>query len=145
LSGPVTLDAVTRLLPPLALLAALVLGACSEAEDAIRDAASDAASDAACAVGRTAVTELKGQVDGIARDIGADPAAARRELTAIRESLAAAERGLGGETRERVRQAREAVDELLAQARAGTTVDDEAVAAAQEEYDAAAAELTNIC
>lgn len=147
MNRPVTLGAVTRL-APLALLAALLLAGCADAEDAVRDAASDAASDAACAVARSTVDEVRGRVDGIARDIGADPAAARRELTALRETLAAAERGLGGETRERIAQARAAVDDLLAEARAaadGATVDDRAVAAAQEEYDAATRELADVC
>lgn len=147
MNDPVTLGAVTRL-APLALLATLLLAGCSDVEDAVRDTASDAASDAACAVARSTVDELDGQVDGIARDIGADPAAARRELTALRETLAAAERGLGGETRERIAQARAAVDDLLAEARAaadGATVDDRAVAAAQEEYDAATRGLADVC
>lgn len=136
-----------RLLPVLASAACvLALGACSE--DEIRDRASDAASDAACSVASRALSGLRGEVEQAARDVGADPAAARRELTALRESLAAAERGLGGETRERVEQARAAVDDLLAQARRaadGTTVDDQAVAEAQAEYDAATRGLTEVC
>ncbi|SDC10496.1 hypothetical protein [Nocardioides lianchengensis] len=142
---------MTRL-APLALLAVLTLAACSDAEDAVRDAASDAASDAACAVAGGVVDDARSRVDGIARDLASgtasERASARRELTALRDSLAAAERGLGGETRERLEQARSAVDDLLDQASAaadGTQVDDEAVASAQEEYDEAARGLTDVC
>jgi hypothetical protein len=138
---------VTRLLTILVpAVAVLALGACSE--DEIRDAASDAASDAACSVAERALSGVRDEVEQAARDIGADPAAARRELTALRASLSTAERGLSGESRQRVEQARAAVDDLLAEARRaadGTQVDDQAVAEAQAEYDEATRGLTEVC
>lgn len=148
MNAPVTLGAVERLLtvPAALATAVLLLGACSEEQ--IRDAASDAASDAACSVAEQALSGVRGEVERAARDIGADPAAARRELTTLRESLAAAERGLDGEARERVEQARGAVDDLLAQARRaadGTQVDDRAVDEARAEYDEATQGLTAAC
>jgi len=131
-----------------ALLAALVLGACSQAETVVSDAASEAASKAGCSVARAAVGEVRRQVDGIASDIQADPEAARRELTAVREALAAAEQKLTGQTREQMARAGAAIDDLRAEARTvadGASVDDQALRAAQSEYDDAVEQLTGLC
>lgn len=121
-----------------------LLGACSQAEDAVRGAAEDAG----CAVAQRAADEAERRARDAVADLGADPQAARRELEGIREALRAAEGGLGGETRRQVGRARDAVDVLLGQARRaadGTRVDDEAVADAERRLDDAVGEITTVC
>jgi hypothetical protein len=140
--------AVTRLIAPVVLLTALVLSACSGAEKFASDAASEAASEGGCSVARAAVGEVRRQVDGIASQIQADPKTARRELTAVREALAAAETRLAGETGKQMARARAAIDDLRAEARAvadGASVDNRALRAAQKEYDDAVEQLTGLC
>ena len=139
---------MTRRLPPVVLLTALLLSACSEAERAVSDAGSQAASNAGCSVARAAVGEVRRQVDGIATEIKADPDAAERELTAAREALRAAEKQLTGETQQQIARAGAAIDDLRAEARAvadGASVDDQALRTAQEEYGDAAQQLTGLC
>jgi len=145
-----TIEAVNRLLaPPVILLTALLLSACSEAERAVSDAGSEAASDAGCSVARAAVDEVRRQVDGIGAEIKADPEAAGGALTAAREALEAVERQLSGEAQGQLARAGAAIDDLRAEARAavadGASVDDQAVRAAQEEYDDAAKQLSGFC
>jgi hypothetical protein len=130
------------------LLTALLLSACTEAERAVSDAGSEAASGAGCSVARAAVDEVRRQVDGIVSEIRVDPEAAEGELTAAREALAAAQEQLSGETQEQLARAGAAIDDLRAEARAvadGASVDDQAVQAAQEEYDDAAEQLSRLC
>jgi hypothetical protein len=130
------------------LLTVLLLSACSEAERAVSDAGSEAASKAGCSLARSAVGEVRRQVDGIASDIKADPEAAGRKLTAAREALGAAERSLSGETQEQLARASAAIDDLQSEARAvadGASVDDQVLRAARAEYDDAAQQLTGLC
>ena len=139
---------MTRLPAPVVLLTAIVLSACSEAEKVVSDAGSEAASRAGCSVARAAVDEGGRQVDRIASEIQADPEAARRELTAVREALAAAEKQLTGQTREQLARAGAAVDDLRTETQAvvdGARVDDRVVRIAQEEYDGAVRQLTGLC
>lgn len=139
---------MTRLLAPVILLTALLIGACSEAERAVSDAGSEAASNAGCSVAQAAVDEGRRQVDGITSEISADPQAAEGRLTAAREALGAAQERLSGQTQEQLARAGAAIDDLRAEARAvadGASVDDQAVRAAQEEYDAAAQQLSGLC
>ena len=140
--------AVNRLLACVAVLTALVLSSCSEAEKAVSDAGSKAASQAGCSVARAAVAEVRRQVDGIAPQIKADPEAAERELAAARDALAAAEGQLTGETQALLTRAGAAVDDLRAEASAvadGATVDDQSLRVAQQEYGDAVEQLTGLC
>lgn len=125
-------------------LAATLLTGCSEAEDIVRGAAEDAG----CAAAQQAMGEAERRARDAVADIKADPQAAERELTAVREVLAAAERGLGGETRQQVDRAGKAVDRLLAEARGaaeGTRVDDVAVDEAERQLDGAVGQITTVC
>jgi hypothetical protein len=148
LACPDTIDAVTRLLASVLLFTALLLSACAEAERAVSDAGSEAASAAGCSVARTAMAEVRQQVDGVASDIEADPEGARGALAAAREALGVAEKQLSGQTREQLARAGAAIDDLRAEASAvadGASVDDQAVRAAQEEYDDAAQQVSGLC
>lgn len=123
--------------------ALLVLTGCSEVEERV----SQAASDAGCQIAQEAVDGVATQARRAADEIGADPAAAERELTALRDGLAAAEGSLSDETRQHVADARAALDTLVAQARAGAegAVDQEAVAEAETALDTAVEDLTQVC
>lgn len=125
------------------LVAAVVLTGCSAAEDAV----GGAVDEAACSLARETLAGVEGQVREAADRIGADPRAARRELEALRDALAAAEDGLSGETRDRVAEARRAVDALVAEARRGArgAVDEEAVAEARRDLDTAVTGLQDVC
>ncbi|MDF1705351.1 MAG: hypothetical protein P1U38_11305 [Aeromicrobium sp.] len=132
----------------LPLLGLFALGACSEVEDAISDTASDAGSRASCEIAQPAIEAGRSLVDDVSARIDADPAAAQRELTAAAEALGLGEATLSGEARDLVDRAGSALEELRAQAEAaadGTTVDDQVVQAARDEYDAAAEQLTGVC
>ncbi|MDN4162382.1 hypothetical protein [Nocardioides abyssi] len=121
-----------------------LLGACSEAEDAVRGAARDAG----CAAAQRVADQAERTARDAVADIGADPQAARRELEGVRDALRAAEAGLSGETGAQVERARDAVDALLVQARRaadGTRVDDRAVDDAERRLDDAVGEITTIC
>ncbi|GGO76207.1 hypothetical protein [Nocardioides deserti] len=125
-------------------LATTLLAGCSEAEDIVRGAAEDAG----CAAAQQAMDEAERRARDAVADLKADPQAAERELTAVRDVLAAAEQGLGGETRQQVDRAGKAVGRLLTQARGaaeGTRVDDEAVADAERRLDDAVGEITTVC
>lgn len=130
------------------LVPLLALGACSEVEDAVNDAASDAGSRAGCELAQPAVDAGRSLVDDVTANIDADPAAAQRELTAAAEALGLAEPALSGEARDLVDRAGSALEDLRDQAQAaadGATVDDQVLEAAQQEYDAAAEQLTGVC
>ncbi|WP_309649278.1 hypothetical protein [Nocardioides sp.] len=127
-----------------ALLLSLTLVGCSDVEDLARDTASDAA----CSVARTAMDEAGDQAKQAVEGLDADPQAARRELTALRDSLQALEGRVDGETGGKITQAREALDKLVEQAdaaREGTPVDDQAVADAEAELDTAVEDFGNLC
>lgn len=129
-----------------AVTAALVIGlvGCSEVEDA----AKDAAGDAACSVAEQAMDEAADQARQAIDEIGADPQAAKRELTALRDSLKSLEGQVDGETGGKVTQARKALDRLVKQAdraRSGTPVDDAAVDDAQRDLDAAVEDFKDLC
>lgn len=127
-----------------ALLLSVTLVGCSDVEDLARDTASDAA----CSVARTAMDEASNQAKQAVEELNADPQAARRELTALRDSLKALEGRVDGETGGKITQAREALDKLVTQAdaaREGTPVDDQAVADAEAELDTAVEEFGNLC
>ncbi len=92
--------------------------------------------------------EVRRQVDGVASDIKANPEAAGRKLSAARQVLRAAEKGLPGETQEQLARAGSAIEDLQAEARAvadGASVDDRALRAAQQEYGDAAEQVTGLC
>ncbi len=128
----------------LAVLPVLALGACSQ----VQDAASEAGTRAGCAVAGRVVDEGRTVVSGIASDLGADPTAARAKLTAAREALAAAEQGLSDDVRTQVGRAVEALDSLRDEARSvadGSSVDEQVVAEATAEYDAAAQQVSGVC
>lgn len=133
------------------LVAALTLTGCATAEEAVSgavDGAVDRAVDGtACSLAREAVGGVEAQVREAADRLGADPRAARRELTALRDTLAAAERGLSGQTRNQVARARAAVDRLVAAAReaADGTVDERAVAQARRRLGDAVRGVQETC
>ncbi len=127
----------------LVVLAALATG-CSEAEDAARDAAGDAT----CAVARSAVDEAGQQAGSAADEIGADPQAAERELQALRDALAAAERGVDGDIKAKVGEAKTAIEDLLGEAKDaadGAPVDTKAVDRAQADLEAAVDDVKGLC
>ena len=139
---------MNRRLPLVLLLPLLALGACSEVEDAVSDAASDAGSRAGCELAQPAVDAGRSLVDDVTANIDADAAAAQRELAAAADALGLAEPALSGEARDVVERAGAALEKLRAQAEAaaeGVTVDDQVLQAAQDEYDAAAEQLTGVC
>ncbi len=120
------------------------LTGCSEVEDLAREKASDAA----CSVARSAMDEASDQARQAADKIKADPQAARRELTALRDGLKALEGRVDGETGGKVTEGRQALDRLVEQAdaaRAGTPVDDAAVSDAEAELDSAVEDFKNLC
>lgn len=125
-------------------LLSLTLVGCSDVEDA----AKDVADDAACAVAQQAMDEAGDQAQRAIDEIGADPAAAGRELKALRDGLKSLEGQVDGETGGKVTEARQALDRLVKQAdraRAGTPVDEQAVDDAQRDLDAAVEDFTDIC
>ncbi|MCD4535781.1 hypothetical protein LRP67_16960 [Nocardioides sp. cx-169] len=128
----------------LAAALSLVLAGCSDVEDA----AKDAAGDAACSVARQAMDEAATQAEQAVGDLGADPAAAKRELTALRDALKTLEGRVDGESGGKVTQARKALDRLVTQAdvaRAGTPVDQQAVDDAQSDLDSAVEDFRDVC
>ncbi|MDT9592769.1 hypothetical protein RDV89_06805 [Nocardioides zeae] len=130
--------------PALALLAAGVLGGCAELEDAARDTAREAG----CQAAQEAVDGVTTRADEAVADLGADPAAAERELTALRDAVDAAASGVSDEVATHLGTAEGALDALSEQAQAaadGTEVDDVAVDAAQSELDGAVEDLTQVC
>lgn len=127
-----------------ALLLSMTLAGCSDVEDLAREKASEAA----CSVARSAMDEASTQAKQAAEKINADPQAARRELTALRDSLKALEGRVDGETGGKITEARKALDRLVEQAdaaRAGTPVDDQAVADAEAELDTAVESFSSLC
>lgn len=137
-AGPRAAAAVSAVVAAL-----LALTGCSEVEERV----GQAAEDAGCRVAQEAVDGVATQARRAADEIGADPAAAERELTALRDGLAAAEGTLSDETRQHVADARAALDTLVAQARAGAegVVDETAVQEAETALDSAVEDLTQVC
>ena len=134
----------TRALVGVTLTATLALTACSQAEDA----AKDAAGDAACSVARSAVDQAGRQARDAVDEIGADPKAAESDLRGIRDALATAEKGVSGDTRARLGEARAAVERLLGQAEdaaRGAEVDTSAVQDARGDLDRAVADVKKLC
>ncbi|MEJ7833115.1 MAG: hypothetical protein WKF79_09385 [Nocardioides sp.] len=128
----------------LAMLSLLVAAGC----DAAEDAAKDVANDAACSVAQQAMDEASRRAKQAVADLEADPQAAERELRALRDSLATVEKQVDGETEGQVTRARQALDRLVEQAdaaRGGTPVDDEAVADARSDLDAAVEDFSSVC
>lgn len=126
------------------LVAVASLSACQAAEDA----AKDAVSDAACDVARSAVDEAGDQATKAVDDIGADPAAAETELRNIRDALATAQNGVSGDLRDKIVDAKDAVERLLGQAQdaaQGTEVDTAVVDDARADLDTAVEDVKNLC
>ena len=126
------------------LVAVVSLTGCEQAEQAARDAAGDAA----CSAARSAADEAGQQVGNAVDSIGADPQAAERELSAVRDALAAAETGISGDAKAKIREAKEAVEALLGQAEdaaQGADIDTRAVDRAQDDLDQAVADIKDIC
>jgi hypothetical protein len=129
-----------------ALVALLSWGlvGCSEVEDA----AKGAAEDAACSVAQQAMDGAGARAKQAVADLGADPAAAKRELTAMRDSLKALEGRVDGQSGGQVTEARKALDRLVTQAdaaRTGTPVDQQAVDDAQSDLDTAIEDFQDVC
>ena len=125
-------------------LAAVLLTGCSEAEDA----AKDAAGNAACAVATKAVSGVTGQVDDAIDQIGADPAAAKRKLSGLRDVVARAEDGLSGDAKQRLGEARQALDDLVGEASdaaSGLDVDTSAVDSSRKKLSRAVDDVADVC
>lgn len=128
----------------LTALLALTLAGCSEVEGA----AKEAAGDAACSVAREAMDEAGRQATRAVDRIGADPRAAKRELTALRDGLGSLEGQVDGETARTLTRARKALDRLVEQAdaaRTGTPIDEQAVQDAERDLVAAVEDFQGIC
>lgn len=143
--------AVRAIVTAAALTGALTLTGCQAADDAVQgaqDAVQSAASNAACSVAQQAVDAVADGAKQAADDIVADPQKARNELQALRDTLATAERGIDGDLKAKVADAKDAVDRLLTQAKdaaQGVEVDTSAVDDAKAELDAAVEDVTTIC
>ncbi len=127
-----------------ALLLAVTVTGCSEAEEL----AKSTASDAACSVARQAMDGAGDQAERAVEKIKADPQAAERELRALRDALSTLEKQVDGETEGQVTKARKALDRLVQQAdaaRKGTPVDDQTVRDAQDDLDTAVEDFSDIC
>ncbi len=134
----------TPILVAATLVAALSLTACSQAEDA----AKNAAGDAACSLAKNAADQAGKQAAQAVDDIGADPQAARQELSGIRDALAAAEKTVDGDVKADLTAARKAVEKLLGQAQdaaQGVEVDTTAVESAKDELDRAVDDVKTLC
>lgn len=124
------------------LVAALGAG-CSDAEEAL----SGQTERAACKVAEQAMGKAQDVARSAVDEIGADPQSARRELTAVRDTVAAAQSGLSGEAEAKLAQAREALDTLVEEAResADGAVDEQEVEQARSKLDEAVAGLGDVC
>ncbi|QCW50169.1 hypothetical protein FE634_06670 [Nocardioides dongxiaopingii] len=134
----------TVVLATVSLVAALVLAACSDPEAAVRDATSDAA----CSLAREAVDRAGTEAGTAVDEIGADPRAAQQELKAARDVLTVAQKGVSGDVKSKVGDARAAVEELLDEARKaaeGADVDVQLVERARGELDRAIADVRDVC
>ena len=130
------------------LLGGLLLSAAACSEDDVRDFASDQASQAACGVASDALDQAQSQVDSAVEAIGADPEAAARRLGALRDTLAAAARGLNGEAATEIEKARDAVAALAEEAERhaeGTPVDRDNLEREQRELSDAVTGLADVC
>lgn len=131
-----------------ATLLVLALSGCSAAEDRVKEGAKDLAGDAACSVAAKSVSGVKGQVDDAIDQIGADPEAAKRKLTGLRDGVKSAEDRVGGDVKVKLTEAREALDELVADATdaaKGTEVDTSALESSKEKFGTAADDVTEAC
>jgi hypothetical protein len=134
----------TRALATVSLVGALALTGCSQAEDA----AKDAGNDAACSVARSAVDEAGRRAGNAVDEIGADPKAAEGDLRGIRDALATAEKGVSGDTKQKLGDARSAVERLLGEAEdaaQGAEVDTAVVDDAKGDLDRAVKDVKNLC
>ncbi|CAN5663697.1 hypothetical protein BH11ACT8_BH11ACT8_20690 [soil metagenome] len=127
------------------LLTALTLTAgCSD----IKDAATNKAGEAGCAVAKKAVDGVKSQVDDAIDQIGADPESARKKLSGARDALKKAEGSIGGGTKQKLTSAREALDDLVAEASdaaSGADVDTSAIDTSKEKFSTAVDDVTGAC
>lgn len=133
----------THLLAPLALTAVLLTG-CSAAEDK----AKEVAGDAACSLAAKAVSGVKGQVDDAVTQIGADPEAAQRKLTGLRDGVKSAEGRVSGDVKAQLTEAREALDDLVAQASdaaEGADVDTSAIDTSKQHFSDAVDDVSTTC
>ncbi|WP_232678887.1 hypothetical protein [Nocardioides sp. R-C-SC26] len=122
----------------------LALTACSEVGDAVRDSANDAACSAVDSTTSGVRDTVQRAVDGLT----ADPSASGRALQAVRDALAAAERGISGDAKQALADARDAVADLADQARRsarGLDVDTSEVEDAQRRLGEAVDEATSVC
>lgn len=132
---------------PLALSATLLvlaLTGCSAAEDK----AKELGGDAACTVAGKAVGGVKSQVDDAVDQIGVDPAAAKRKLTGLRDGVKSAEDRVSGDVRAQLAEAREVLDDLVAEAGdavEGSDVDTSALDTSKQQFSDAADDVTIAC
>ncbi len=135
--------ALLSLVPAVTVLA-LVAGGCSEVEDAARDTANGAA----CSVAEEAVDGVSGQVDRAIEEIGADPEAAERELSGLREVLDRAASGISGDAKQALSDAADALGRLAdeaGEAASGVDVDTSAVDDAQDAFGDAVDGVRDFC
>lgn len=132
---------MTALLATPLLLAGL--SACGDAEELV----GNAARSAGCSAAEQVVSPIRGQVRAAVEDLGADPEAARRELTVLRNAVDAAAGTLSGEARQALGEISAALETLTEEARvaARSAVDQQAVQQAQDELGAAIDEFGAVC
>jgi len=128
-----------------ALVALVGLGAgCSDLEDA----AKGKANEAACSVAQKTVDGVTAQVESAIDEIGADPDAARRKLAGLRDVLDAAQSGISGEAKQKLRDAAQALGNLADEAgdaARGADVDTSAVDAAKDNFGDAVDDVRDFC
>ncbi|GAB2755189.1 hypothetical protein GCM10027020_04260 [Nocardioides salsibiostraticola] len=128
----------------LAAVLALTLTGCTQAEEA----ATGAANRAGCAVAQKALNQAQSEAEKALDEIDADPEAARRKLGGMRDAVKAAESGLSGETKEKLAEARRALDTMAGEAQdaaQGADVDTSAVDNAKDRLDDAVGDVRDLC
>lgn len=127
----------------LAALALLGTTACGPAEDVI----SSSTSAAACAAAQRAVDPIVDGARSAVQELGVDPAAARRELQALKGVVDAAAAPLSGEIRTHLKEISGSLGLLVDEARTAArgAVDQQAVDRAQDELGAAVDDIGRIC
>ncbi|MEN8671873.1 hypothetical protein [Nocardioides sp.] len=134
-----------RALPAVLVVAVVALAAgCSDVEDAVKGKANEAA----CSVAQKTVDGVSGQVDDAIDEIGADPEAARRKLAGLRDVLDAAQSGISGEAKQKLREVAAAVGNLADEAgdaARGADIDTSAIDRAQDSLGEAVDGVRDFC
>lgn len=131
-------------LAAVALTLAVVTSGCSD----LKDKANDTASGAACSVAQKTVDGVSGQVDRAIDEIGADPAAAKKKLSGLRDLLERAQGGISGDAKAKLGEAADALGRLADEAGAaakGADVDTSAIDSAKDSFGDAVDGVRDFC